>query len=104
MISISKNILNVLTTAELTTEEVAEKIGIDKEKLWKYISTLKKKGKIIKINDKKPYIYKSITPEALLLKLYVFMSNEKKCELKNMTESDIQLLELIKEAIKQWIY
>lgn len=46
------------------------------------------------------YRYNYTTTKILLRKLYNFMSNKKKCELKDINESDINLFEVIKEEIK----
>jgi len=76
MSSINETILNILETEELTTTEIAEKMKVKKEKLWTYISVLLKKEKIIKVNNKKPYIYTSRTPEAIIYRLYLIMTTK----------------------------
>jgi hypothetical protein len=60
--------------------------------------------KIKFVNDKKPYKYRANTPLSFLKQLYDFMSNKKKCELKEIDESDIAFLTKIKEMINEWIY
>ena len=41
-----------------------------------YISTLRKENKVIRVNKKRPYEYLSITPEALLKRLYSLLMNK----------------------------
>ncbi len=98
-LSINERILKVLETEELTTTEIAEKIGIEKEKLWSYISILLKREKIIKINDKKPYIYTSITPEAVVYRLYSMMTTKMKAKEK-LNEIELRFVDIIEEMIK----
>ncbi|KKN36763.1 hypothetical protein LCGC14_0770230 [marine sediment metagenome] len=80
--TIFNKILKLLKTDELTTEQIAGKMGLKKEKLWSHISILKKQNRIIKINIKRPYIYTSITPEALVYRLYLIMITKMDAKIK----------------------
>ena len=96
-------IIGLLTNETLTSLEISEKlknidIEIKQENLWSYLSILKAEGKIKIVNDKKPYKYRAYTPLSFLKQLYDFMSN--KCEVSEVDESDIDLLETIEEMIK----
>ena len=61
-----EDIINLLIDKHLTALQIHEKLNIPKDKLWIYLNTLKNEKKIVVINQKKPYIYKAITPLALL--------------------------------------
>ncbi len=98
--SIKTRILELLVKEELTSAEISVKLGIKSNDTWVHLNALNSQNKVKRINDKKPYVYKAITPLAYLKRLYEFMSNENKCDLKNLDESDISLLEAIKEVLK----
>ena len=102
MIKITKinSILELLTEKELTSLEISANLGIAKDILYPKLSRLEKENRIKKINKKKPYKYKTITPKALLKQLYDFMSDENKCTIKNFQEKDLELVQTIKEIIK----
>ncbi len=102
MIKITKinKILELLTEKELTSLEISAELGIAKDILFPKITRLRKEHRIMRINKKKPYKYKTITPKALLKQLYNFMSDENKCTIKNFQEKDLELVQTIKEMIK----
>jgi len=97
--SIKKIILELLVKEELTSAEISEKLGIKSNDTWVHLYDLYNQNKV-KRTGKRPYVYNAITPLAYLKKLYEFMSNENKCDLKNLDESDISLLEAIKEVLE----
>lgn len=98
--TIVKDIIKLLKTKELTTVELATKLGIKAGYCSVYLNTLRKEGRIIKVSEdgKVPYAY--TTFKHLLKQIYDFMSDEKKCELGELDEFDIKLLETIKREIK----
>ena len=100
MISNKNKITELLSKQDLISSEVSKKLGIKIDNVHVYLYDLLKVGKIQRINDKKPFIYRAITPLAYLKQLYEFMSDEKKCELKNYTELDKELMIKIDEFIK----
>ena len=58
-------ILELLDEKELTSKEISSELRIPKKNLWVYLNTLLKQNRIIRLNDKKPYIYRSINLEKL---------------------------------------
>ncbi|MFW9971904.1 MAG: hypothetical protein ACFFDF_17075 [Candidatus Odinarchaeota archaeon] len=96
--TIVKDIIDLLETKEMTTAEVATKLKIKVANCSSYLNTLMNDRRITRIPDKMPFTY--TTPKLLLKQLYEFMSNEEKCILKDIDESDINLFETIKEVIK----
>ena len=97
--SIKEKILELLSKEDLTSAEIIERLDIKADNVWVHLYDLNRKNKVVRITYKKPYVYKSITPKAYLRRLYNFMSDEKKCELKELNESDIIFLTEIKETI-----
>lgn len=102
-----EKILEKLKGNELTVKEIAQDLNLKEKDVNVYISRLRKKELIEKIGKKNRYIiYKAIEKESndtfkiSLRKLYSFMSNEVKCELKEINESDISFLTKIKEMIQ----
>lgn len=108
-----EKIYQLLQKEPLTSEEIAEKLKIneDPEKNIQFIRTYLQrliKANLIKSNEKKGryQVYTTIKRESndktlnLLKELYEFMSNEVKCELKKINESDIGFLTKIKERIQ----
>ena len=79
MIKITKTklseILELLDKKDLTSKEIYEELGIPKENLWIYLNTLLKKNRIIRLNDKKPYVYRTMNFEEDLKKSYIQLSN-----------------------------
>ncbi len=68
-------ILELLDKKDLTSKEIYEELGIPKENLWIYLNTLLKKNRIIRLNDKKPYVYRTMNFEEDLKKSYIQLSN-----------------------------
>lgn len=99
-ITIINKILELLTESELTSLEIAIKLGIDKDILYPKLSRLNKENRTMRTNNKKPYKYIAITPKALLKQLYEFMSDKDKCELKDINDSNINLFGIIEKVIK----
>lgn len=99
-ISIVKQIMNLLENRELTSIEIAKELKIPKGNCASYLTTLRKDGRIIKINDNIPYKYKlAKKPIELLKQLINFMSN--KCEVKGeVSEIDSNLFKQIERVIK----
>lgn len=99
-------ILELLKEQELTVKEIADKKEFNENEARVYIHRLLKDNLIKEIGKKnRYYIYTTIEKDSngesikLLKELYDFMSNEVKCELKNINESDIKFLTKIKEMI-----
>lgn len=92
-------IVELLSKQDLTSSEVSKKLGIKINSVHVYLNSLIKTGKIQRITDKKPYLYRANTPLTYLKQLYEFMSDEKKCELKDFTETDKELMIKIEELI-----
>ena len=99
MISILEKIMELLVDKEMTSVEIAPMINIPVSNCSSYLNTLMNDKRIIRTTDKRPYKYKLATPlKELLKQLYDFMSN--KCEIREIEDSDIVLLETIKEMVK----
>lgn len=92
-------IINLLTKETLNSTEVSKKLGIQINSVYVYLNNLLKENKVERITDKKPYKYRAITPIAYLKRLYEFMSDVQKCDVKEITELDIDFLTKIKELI-----
>ena len=97
--SIKNNIIELLAKEELTSSEISERLEIESNKVWIYLNTLFKENKVERITDKKPYIYRAITPLAYLKRLVELM-NEKMDFTKPVVNKDIKLIEQIEELIK----
>ena len=82
--TIKKRILDIISEKPLSTYNIAyniknnfpEDLWVHPYNLMSYISTLKKENKVIIVNKKRPYEYLSITPKALLKRLYSIMVNK----------------------------
>lgn len=107
-----EKIYQLLQKEPLTSIEIAEKLKIseDPEKNIQFIRTYLQrliKANLIESKEKKGryQVYTSIEKETndifknYLRDLYKFMSNERKCELKEINESDIDFITRIKEVI-----
>ena len=99
-------ILELLKQNELTVKEIADKTEFNENEVRVYVHRLLKDNLIREIGKKNRYcIYTTISKESndtfknSLRRLYEFMSNEVKCELKEINESDIVFLTKIKELI-----
>jgi predicted transcriptional regulator len=93
-----KDIMDLIAEKELSSVEISAKLGIKSDNCSSYLNTLMKDGRIIRIEGKRPFIYKKADkPIELLKQLYTFMSN--KCELKEFDDFDIKLIEIIKRMI-----
>jgi len=97
--SIKTRILELLVKEELTSAEISEKLDVNSNSIMVHLYDLNNQNKVKRITDKKPYVYKAITPLAYLKRLYEFMSSDK-CDLKNLDESDLALMESIKDVLK----
>ena len=108
-----EKIYQLLQKESLTSIEIAEKLKIseDPEKNIQYIRTYiqrLKNDNIIESREKKGryQVYTVIKKDTnktfknSLRNLYEFMSNERKCELKEINESDIEFIAKIKEMIQ----
>lgn len=108
-----EKIYQLLQKEPLTSIELAEKLTINEEpeKNIQFIRTYLQrliKAKLIESIDKKGRynVYSTIqnvsndTFRNSLRKLYDFMSNEDKCDLKEINESDISFITKIKEMIQ----
>ncbi|KKK86773.1 hypothetical protein LCGC14_2759850 [marine sediment metagenome] len=97
--SIKNNIVELLVKEELTSSEISERLGVKSDKIWVYLNTLFKENKVERITDKKPYVYRAITPLARLRRLIKLM-NEKMDFIKPAINEDLELIEQIEEMIK----
>lgn len=98
-ITIINKILELLTESELTSLEIAIKLGIDKDILYPKLSRLNKENRTMRTNNKKPYKYIAITPKALLKQLYDIM--EKKMEpISPLNEIEEKFINKIVEMIE----
>lgn len=94
-----EKIMDLLANDELTSIEIALKLEIPVSNCSSYLNTLMNDKRIIRTTDKRPYKYKLAIPlKELLKQLYNLMSN--KCEIREIEDSDIILLETIKEIVK----
>lgn len=94
-----EQIMELLTDKEMTSIELASKLDIPVNNCSSYLNTLMNDKRIIRTTDKRPYKYKLAIPlKELLKQLYDFMSN--KCEVREIEDSDIVLLETIKGMVK----
>ena len=99
--SIKNKILEFLVKEEeeLTSKQISEKLDIKTDNIWIGLNTLYNEKKVKRSGSKKPYVYKAITPEAYLRRLYNFMS---KMSLGDYIPNgeEMKLVEQIKELIK----
>ena len=98
--SIKNKILELLLVKEeLTSLEITKELGIGSDTIWVYLNKLYKEKKIERITDKKPYVYRSITPLAYLKRICKLMNDKlefNKVPDKEDKELVIQIMELIK--------
>ena len=97
--SIKSKILELLAKEELTSSVISERLGIKSDMVWIYLNTLFKENKVERITDKKPYVYRAITPLAYLKRLVKLM-NEKMDFIKSAINEDLELIEQIEVLIK----
>lgn len=98
-----QELLALLKDNPLTALELVEQLEIPIEHVRTYISQFSEQGKVMKSGKKGKYnLYEvvEVNPIELLKQLYVFMSDEKKCELGELDESDLDLMDAIKRVIK----
>ena len=57
--TIKNNIIELLSRKELNSIQISSELQVPKQNLWVYLKTLVDERKIERINDKKPYKYKS---------------------------------------------
>ena len=97
--SIKSKILELLAKEELTSSEISEKLNIKSGNIWIYLNTLFKENKVERITNKKPYIYRAITPLAYLKRICELM-NEKMEFIKVPDKEDKKLVIEIMELIR----
>ena len=97
--SIKNKILELLAKEELTSSEISEKLNIKSDNIWIYLNTLFKENKVERITNKKPYIYRAITPLAYLKRICELM-NEKMEFIKVPDKEDKKLVIEIMELIR----
>lgn len=96
-------ILELLKVDKLTVKEIVDKTEFKENDVRTYIHRLLKDNLIKQIGKKDRYcLYEAVENDSieLLKQLYNFMSNEKKCVLNEVDESDLDLMNRIKEVIK----
>jgi len=93
------SILELLTEKELTSLEVSANLGIAKDILFPKISRLRKEHRIMRINVKKPYKYRAITPKALLKQLHSIMF-DKMDFTEEPSGNEVQIIKTIEKMIK----
>ncbi len=71
-----KRIVELLEKETLNSVGVSERLGIKLDSVYVYLSVLESEKKIVKITDKRPHKYISITPEALMKRVYSIMLNK----------------------------
>jgi len=98
MVSIKNRILELLAKEELTSLEISERLGIKSNNVWIYLNTLFNEKKVERITDKKPFIYRAITPLAYLKRLVKLMN--KMDFIKVPDDNDILLIKQIGELLK----
>ena len=82
----------------LTSLEISKKTGINIDMVYVYLNDLKHKGKVVRVNDKKPYQYIAITPKLLLRRLYNIMIN-KMTPKEQLNENQFKTLNLIEKVV-----
>lgn len=110
--TMKEKIIDVLKGNKLTIKEITERINKEYQintteaRIRSYIKRLKDDNAIEKCgidNRYKVYKLKIVNSNNnfrnVLIELYEFMSNEEKCELKDINESDINFLTKIKEMM-----
>lgn len=97
--SIKNKILELLAKEELMSSEIAKKLEIGSDMIWVYLNKLNKENKVERITDKKPYVYRAITPLAYLKRLCELM-NEKMEYSAIPDDDDFELVKKIGELIK----
>ena len=97
--SIKSKILELLAKEELMSSEIAKKLEVGSDMIWVYLNKLNKEKKIERITEKKPYIYRAITPLAYLKRICKLMNDKmefNKVPDKEDRELVIQIMEMIK--------
>lgn len=94
---IKDKIIELLTHKVLTNKEISEALEKNIEKIQVYTSILFKEGQISILNDKKPYIYKSITAKSLFNYLYNLILKHKDRIEPFFDEKDKRLIKMIEE-------
>ena len=95
-----KEIMKLMKNRELTSIEIAEELDIPKSNCASYLTTLRKSGRIIKMNNNIPFKYKlAKKPIELLKQLYKIMDIKMK-PVKPLDENEKEVLTEIMELIK----
>ena len=97
--SIKSKILELLAKEELTSSKISKKLNIKSENIWVSLNILLKENKVERITEKKPYIYRAITPLAYLKRICKLMND--KMEFNKIPDKEdkmlvIQIMEMIK--------
>ena len=97
--SIKSKILELLAKEELTSSEISEKLGVKSNNVCIYLNNLFKENNVERITEKKPYVYRAITPLAYLKRICELM-DEKMEYIKIPDKEDAELITQIMELIK----
>jgi len=98
MVSIKNSIVQLLVKEELTSSEIAKRLGIKSENVWIYLNNLHREKKVERITEKKPYVYRATTPLAYLRRLCALMGKMEYSEVPNA--EDFELVKKVGELIK----
>jgi len=98
MVSIKNKILKLLAKEDLMSSEISKKLEIKVDNVWIYLNTLYRESKVERITDKKPYVYRAITPLAYLKRLCELMGEKMEYN-KVPNEEDMKLIKHVVELI-----
>ena len=94
----TQRILDVLNGSELTADIIATNTSIDIQNVWMILSRLKNEKRVETTDERKPYVYRSVTSDALLVRLYnIMMTMEPGREL---TTDEEHFLKVIEDKLK----
>ena len=96
--SIKSKILELLAKEELISSEISKRLDIKADNVWVYLNILLKAKKVERMTEKKPYIYRAITPLAYLIRLVELMDKMEYSKIPN--DEDLKLVKKIGELIK----
>ena len=97
--SIKNRILELLAREELTSSEISKRLDVKADNVWVYLNILYNEKKVERTTEKKPFVYRAITPLAYLIRVVELMSE--KMEYSQIpTDDDFELIKKIGVLIK----
>lgn len=90
----TQQVLDSLGLEELTAEDIAIKTDLDIQQVWMVLTRLKTEKRVETTDERKPFFYRSVTPKALLCRLFDIMLNKME-PVKDLDPIEDHMLELI---------